>query len=217
MLSTMMPSLFSEENEPRELAIAKRKMRDAMLAARRAIPHAAIANASDSVARHYADHPILAFCASIAGYRAIRGEMDIMPIFQTAMRYQRETYLPRVVEKNTPLAFHQWGVGMPLTRHPLGMEEPHSENAQATPDIVLVPLLAFDGDGYRLGYGAGFYDRTMAALREAEEIPPLFIGVGYNSQEVERVPTGTHDQPLDGVITEHGVSMFNLMHPRILV
>ena len=105
---------------------------------------------------------------------------------------------------------------MPLTRHALGMEEPTADSEQITPEIILIPLLAFDADGYRLGYGGGFYDRTIATLRESETVPPLCIGVGYNTQEVERVPTGAYDQPLDGVITEHGVSIFNVMHPRMM-
>ena len=211
-----MPSLFSEHSESRELTIAKRKLRDAMLATRRAIPHASMASASSSVARHFADHPVLSFCDAVAGYRAIQGEMDVMPVFDAVKRYGRNTLLPRVIANDAPLAFHHWQQGMPLTRHALGMEEPTENTEQAVPDVILVPLLAFDADGYRLGYGGGFYDRTMAALHASETVPPLCIGVGYNTQEVERVPTGEHDQPLDGVITEHGVSIFNMMHPRMM-
>jgi 5-formyltetrahydrofolate cyclo-ligase len=72
---------------------------------------------------------------------------------------------------------------------------------------VLVPLLAFDGEGYRLGYGGGYYDRAIANLRRSPA-PPLFIGVAYSMQEIEQVPTNENDLPLDGILTELGVSMF---------
>ena len=74
--------------------------------------------------------------------------------------------------------------------------------------LGLVPLLAYDSKGYRLGYGGGYYDATMAAMRRFET-PPLFIGVGYSMQELERVPTHEGDQRLDGILTELGVSMFS--------
>ena len=213
----MVPSLFPNSDQEREIATAKRKMRDAMMNTRRATPHASMASASSSIARHYADHPILSFCQSVAGYRAIRSELDVTDMMEEAQRRNRTTCLPRVTAKDKPLRFHTWSRGMPLVRHALGMEEPEAANETILPDLVLVPLLAFDGDGYRLGYGAGFYDRTMAELRVTEDVPPLFMGVGYNSQEVERVPTDSHDEPLDGIITEQGISMFNMMHPRVMV
>jgi 5-formyltetrahydrofolate cyclo-ligase len=212
----MMPPLSETPPEPHALFRAKRAMRDAALAARRAIPHAITAHAGTSVARHFADHPILSFCNSVAGYRAIRGELDVMPVFDAVQRYQRRTFLPRLQGKDAPLCFHAWQLGMPLVTHAMGMEEPEATSTRAIPDLILVPLLAFDADGYRLGYGGGFYDRTIHALRNHNATPPLFIGAGYNSQEVARVPTDAHDQPLDGVITEQGVSIFNVTHPRIL-
>lgn len=192
--------------EVRALTSEKRKLREKMLSVRRQIPHAAIVNASGSIARHFADHPILAFAPSFAGYRAMRGELDVMEIFKVMARFNKQTALPCVTPEKS-LIYRAWKLTDPLTRHALGMEEPLADATEITPAIVLTPLLAFDGEGYRLGYGGGYYDRTMEAMRQSPT-PPLFIGVGFSMQEVELVPTDAHDAPLDGILTELGVSMF---------
>jgi 5-formyltetrahydrofolate cyclo-ligase len=195
-----------DHREARALSNEKRKLRDAMLARRMQLPHAAMLSASQSVARHFADHPILAFAPSFAGYRAMRGELAVMEIFKVMARYEKQTCLPCVTTEKS-LIYRAWKLAEPLTRHPLGMEEPIAEAPELAPAIILCPLLAFDGEGYRLGYGGGYYDRTMEAMR-ASDNPPLFIGVGFSMQEVELVPTDARDAPLDGVLTELGVSMF---------
>jgi 5-formyltetrahydrofolate cyclo-ligase len=79
---------------------------------------------------------------------------------------------------------------------------PREDAAEVEPDVLLVPLLAFDGEGYRLGYGGGFYDRTLAALRQKKTIAA--IGVGYSGQELNVVPRGVRDQRLDYILTEAG-------------
>jgi 5-formyltetrahydrofolate cyclo-ligase len=79
---------------------------------------------------------------------------------------------------------------------------PREDAAEVEPDVLLVPLLAFDGEGYRLGYGGGFYDRTLAALRQKKNIAA--IGVGYSGQELNVVPRGFRDQRLDYILTEAG-------------
>lgn len=190
----------------RTLITEKRKLREAMLARRRTIPHAAMVRASESIARHFADHPILAFMPSFAGYLAIQGELDMRQIFAAMARFQKETSLPCVTEQKI-LQFRRWREGNPLIRHPMGMQEPEPTAPAMIPSLVLVPLLAFDGDGYRLGYGGGYYDRTMERMRQFE-VKPLFIGVAYSSQEIDQVPTNEQDMQLDGILTELGVSMF---------
>jgi 5-formyltetrahydrofolate cyclo-ligase len=177
-----------------------------MLAKRIAMPHPVMADAGRSVARHFADHPILAFASSFAGYVAMRGELDVMGIFDVMARFRKRTALP-TIEADKSLKFRYWKLGDPLLRNSLGAQEPLHEALEMAPAVVLVPLLAFDADGYRLGYGGGYYDRTMAAARSGENTP-LFIGVGYAAQEVDQVPTDEFDVPLDGILTELGVSMF---------
>jgi 5-formyltetrahydrofolate cyclo-ligase len=188
------------------LTSEKRKLRETMLQKRRAVPHALSARAGASVARHFADHPILAFAPSFAGYIAMRGELDVLTVFDIMAKYNKRTALPRIAE--SVLQFHLWGKSDALRRHPeLGSEEPLATAEPLLPAIVLVPLLAFDGAGNRLGYGGGFYDRTMHQLRALHDAP-LFIGAAYAIQELPLVPTDENDQRLDGIITEHGVSMF---------
>ncbi len=194
----------------RAMITEKRKLRDAMQRKRMELPPHALLRASESIARHYADHPILAFEPSFAGYRAMRSELDVKPIFAIMERFDKQTALPRMTEQKT-LEFHAWKVGDKLVRHAMGVEEPEASAPLIIPAVVLVPLLAFDGDGYRLGYGGGYYDRTMEAARKLEK-PPLFIGVAYAMQELDQVPTEANDQPLDGILTELGVSMFSATH-----
>lgn len=190
----------------RSIATEKRKLRELMRARRMALPHAAMLQASQSVARHFADHPILAFTPGFAGYIAMRGELDVRPVFEIMARFEKDTALPCIMGEKS-LLFRRWKPLDPLVRHPLGVEEPLPTAPSVIPALVLVPLLAFDGAGYRLGYGGGYYDRTMHALRQFSS-PPLFIGVGYGMQEVDEVPSEAFDQPLDGIVTELGVSMF---------
>lgn len=197
---------MENHREQRRLNTEKRKLREAMLAKRMALPHAAMLSAASSIARHFADHPILSFAPSFAGYRAMRGELDVMEIFKQMARFEKATALPCATPEKT-LLYRSWKIGDALTRHALGMEEPPPEAPLLEPAIILVPLLAFDGEGYRLGYGGGFYDRTISLSREIK-LDQKFVGVAFSVQEVDEVPTDASDQPLDGILTELGVSMF---------
>lgn len=192
--------------DARTITSEKRKLRQQMQQKRIQMPHAIAAGASQSIARHYADHPILAFAESFAGYIAMRSEIDVKPVFEIMAKWNKITALP-CIRPDKNLHFREWSLGEPLVKSEVGSEEPLATNPSIIPAVVLVPLLAFDGDGYRLGYGGGYYDRTIQALREFNS-PPVFIGVAYAAQEVERIPSDDHDQPLDGILTELGVSMF---------
>ena len=192
--------------DARTLASDKRKLRQQMQAKRTQMPHAVAAGAAQSIARHFADHPILAFAESFAGYIAMRGEIDVRPVFEIMAKWNKLTALP-CIRPDKNLHFREWSMGEPLVKSEVGSQEPLATNPSIIPAVVLVPLLAFDGDGYRLGYGGGYYDRTIEAMRGFAQ-PPLFVGVGYAAQEVDRIPSDDHDQPLDGILTELGVSMF---------
>jgi 5-formyltetrahydrofolate cyclo-ligase len=111
--------------------------------------------------------------------------------------------LPVVAQKKSPLVFRRWREGDVLMVHAFGMHEPASDVPVVTPDVLLVPLLAFDARGHRLGYGGGFYDRTLASLETK-----LAIGIAYAGQEVDALPAMPHDHPLDMVVTELGVRAF---------
>jgi len=111
--------------------------------------------------------------------------------------------LPVVARKKSPLVFRLWRHGDPLVVHVFGMHEPAADASVVTPDVLLVPLLAFDRGGHRLGYGGGFYDRTLASLETK-----LAIGIAYAGQEVGELPVLPHDHKLDMVVTELGVRKF---------
>jgi 5-formyltetrahydrofolate cyclo-ligase len=190
----------------------KPSLRQQMLARRLALPAVEAARLAQATLRHFNDHPILAESEDVAGYAAMRQEMDVLPILASLALLGRRTALPRVTGRNAPLTFHRWRAGEALVNHPLGMKEPAPDAPPLSPALVLVPLLGFDRSGHRLGYGGGYYDRTISALRLMPN-PPLIIGVGYDFQEVAKLPAETHDVKLDGILTELGVSMFEKDEP----
>lgn len=185
----------------------KSLLRREMMEKRQRLSGTAHANAATSVARHFADHPILAFAPSFAGYLAIRGEIDTLPTFRIMEHTRRPTALPRMEPRTKLLHFREWKEGDVLETGPHNIREPEASSPAFLPAIVLVPTLAFDRFGTRLGYGGGWYDRTMAALRGGPNAP-LFIGVAHTIQECDTLPYEPHDQILDGILTELGVSMF---------
>jgi 5-formyltetrahydrofolate cyclo-ligase len=108
-----------------------------------------------------------------------------------------------VAGKGKPLLFRVWRPGMVLKSGAFGLSEPGPDAPEIAPRIVFAPLLAFDRRGNRIGWGAGFYDRTLAGLRAKG--PVTAVGVAYAAQEVAEVPAGAHDQPLDWIATERAV------------
>lgn len=186
----------------------KATLRHHMLAKREHTAPKTRLEASGSLALHYADHPILAPLNPIAGYHAMRGEIELLPLFGRARQRRHTLCLPRIDPKTNMLTFHRWSPGDPLEEGPFGTKAPPATAPACKPALIFVPLLAFDERGYRLGYGGGYYDRTLAALR-TEPSPPLAIGVAFSSQELPALPAEPHDEPLDGILTDMGVSFFN--------
>lgn len=139
---------------------------------------------------------------AFAGYWPVGEEADIRPLLTALYQRGHAVALPRVVRRDLPLRFLRWRPGDRLEPGMAGIPEPPAEAEEIAPDVVLVPLLGFDGAGRRLGYGGGFYDRTLAALRRARRIEA--IGISYSEQEVDSLPAGDHDEPLDWIVTELG-------------
>lgn len=137
--------------------------------------------------------------AIVAGYAPMPGEIDVLPLMERLEERGHALCLPVVEGEGLPLVFRRWRPGDALEAGRMGVRAPAAASAQVMPQIVLVPLLAFDRRGYRLGLGAGFYDRTLEALRATE--PVLAIGVAFDEQEVETVPREAHDQRLDAIVT----------------
>lgn len=136
----------------------------------------------------------------VAGYFPIGDEIDVRPLLRRLREDGHSIALPRVARAGTPLAFAAWREGDHLLAGPHGTRQPAEGAAAACPEVVILPMLAFDRSGFRLGYGGGYYDRTLAALRRERAITA--VGVAFAAQEVESVPHGAHDQRLDWVVTE---------------
>jgi 5-formyltetrahydrofolate cyclo-ligase len=140
--------------------------------------------------------------AVIAGYWPIRDELDPRPLLQALAERGYRLALPVSIAQGEPLAFRAWAAGDTLAPDIMGIEAPLPSAPETVPSLVLVPMLAFDRARRRLGYGAGFYDRTLAALRGAGTT--VAVGLAFAAQEVERVPVAEDDAALDAVVTEEG-------------
>jgi 5-formyltetrahydrofolate cyclo-ligase len=136
----------------------------------------------------------------VAGYAPIRSEIDPTPLMRKLAAQGARLALPVIAARDAPLTFRAWSPGDELRRGPLGILEPQSEAAQIIPELLLVPLAAFDRCGHRIGYGAGHYDRTFAQLRRSKAVTA--VGVAFAVQEINAVPALPHDVALDYVLTE---------------
>jgi 5-formyltetrahydrofolate cyclo-ligase len=136
----------------------------------------------------------------ISGFHPYLSEISVLELLQRLASEGWVTALPVVVGKNEPLILRRWAPGEVLVSGLWGIQIPVDTAPEVSPDVLLVPMLAYDARGYRLGYGGGFYDRTLAKLRLAKKI--VAIGVAYAAQETDDVPHDGHDQPMDWIMTE---------------
>ena len=139
----------------------------------------------------------------VAGYWPIGTELDVRHTLSHLDLIGFGCALPVVVAKGEPLTFRTWTPQTLMERSGLGILAPAATVPEVDPDVLLVPLLAFDRAGYRLGYGAGFYDRTLERLRRSKRVTA--VGIGFAGQEVDSVPRDQYDQPLDWLVTEQFV------------
>lgn len=142
----------------------------------------------------------------VAGYLPIKNEINPRPLIEDYLLEHKRLVLPKIVEKDTPLHFHQWMYGQPLVVGRYGIEEPLHNSPLLQPDLLLVPMVAFDRNGYRLGHGGGYFDRTITALRKTRLI--VCIGLAYAFQEIDDFPQEEHDTKMDYVVTDKEVLAF---------
>jgi 5-formyltetrahydrofolate cyclo-ligase len=138
----------------------------------------------------------------LSGYMPMRTEIDPLPAMAA---YHGPVCVPMIVAKAQPLRFREWSPGCAMVPGEFGALIP-ADGAWMDPEILIVPLLAFDARGYRLGYGGGFYDRTLEGLRARG--PVLAVGFAFAAQEMAEVPIDATDQRLDMIVTENGVRTF---------
>ena len=142
---------------------------------------------------------------SVSGFIPYRSEIDVTAMMAELLKQGYITCLPIVTGKNQPLTFRQWQPGDKTQKGVWNIPVPLLTAPTIEPDILLVPLLAFDRRGFRLGYGGGFYDRTIEKLKQTKSTKSIVtIGVAYSAQEVTNVPKDNHDQQLDWILTEKG-------------
>lgn len=178
---------------------SKAALRAAALVARDGLSREIRATAAQAIAGRGLPFA-LARGAVVAGYAAIRSEIDPLPLMQRLAALGARLALPAAARRGRPLIFRGWSVDDRLVPGSLGISEPSPDATEVTPDIVLVPLAAFDRLGHRIGYGAGHYDVTLAHLRRTK--PVVGVGLGFAVQEIEAVPALAHDVALDYVLTE---------------
>ena len=144
--------------------------------------------------------------AVVAGFWPIAEELDIRPLMIELINQGCQLALPVVVAKKQPLVFRAWRPGDPLEGGAFGTLQPTARRAVVEPEVLIVPLLAVDEEGWRLGYGGGFYDRTLEALRARKRV--IAVGVAFNEQIVPEVPHDPNDQRLDWLLTDKRACAF---------
>ena len=181
------------------IAAHKAALRSELIARRDALPAAERAAAAEAIATR--PFPLtIAPGTIVSGFSALKAEINPVPLMRRLADAGAQLALPVVAGRGKPLIMRAWSFGAPLVSGVWGIREPAPSAPEVEPDILLVPLLAFDRAGGRIGYGAGYYDMTIAALRAKK--PVVAVGVAYGSQEIDSVPVTPRDARLDLVLTE---------------
>lgn len=185
---------------------AKALLRTGRLAARDALP--AVERIEKSL--ELADHGLSAITVRpgtvVSGFLPIRSEVDARPLMAGLRGRGARICVPVILDKER-IVFRELVPGAPLVDCGFGTSAPGPEASELEPEVMLVPLAAFDAAGHRIGYGGGYYDRAIARLQDAGRSPRL-IGIAFACQEVASVPAETHDMRLHTVLTEDGMRSF---------
>jgi 5-formyltetrahydrofolate cyclo-ligase len=180
----------------------KIELRREALARRDALPASQRALAAEKIAAR--GLPVaVAPGATVSGFFPMRSEISPMPLLRRLADAGARLALPCVVGRGTPLLFRAWAFGEPLDTRVWGIREPRPEAPEVDPDILIVPLAAFDRTGHRIGYGAGYYDMTITRLRRLK--PIIAIGIAFAAQEIAKIPATERDARLDIVLTEREI------------
>jgi 5-formyltetrahydrofolate cyclo-ligase len=185
---------------PEEITDAKARLRREAIARRDALPARSRQLAAETIAARAFPFAI-ASGTIVSGFMPLKSEINPLPLMHKLGDAGASLALPVVAGRGKPLIMRGWKWGEPLAAGVWGIREPGPAAPEVQPDIALVPLLAFDRSGYRIGYGAGYYDLTLAQLRANKTITA--IGIAFAAQEVEMVPRTPFDARLDLVLTEN--------------
>jgi len=180
----------------------KADLRTATLAKRDALPAAERQAAAEAIAQRAFPLPI-APGTIVAGFMPMRSEINPLPLMRKLADAGAQLVLPAIDKRGKPLIMRAWKIGDELKAGQWGIREPVPEAPVVAPDILIVPLACFDRAGHRIGYGAGYYDMTIHALRAVKTVTA--IGIAFAQQEIAQVPATERDERLDLVLTERDV------------
>jgi 5-formyltetrahydrofolate cyclo-ligase len=185
--------------EPSETQTRKAELRGVALTLRDALPPTVRQAAAETIAAR--PFPVAITPGMIvSGFSPMRTEISPIPLLRKLSEAGARLALPCIVGRGHPLIMRAWDFGAPLESGQWGIREPVADAAEVAPDILIVPLAAFDRAGHRIGYGAGYYDMTIHALRAKKKI--VAVGIAFAVQEIARVPATGRDERLDLVLTE---------------
>ena len=190
-------------NETADIILQKRALRSRIKTWRSGLEADAAARAADAVAAHglgFLRLPQKPFVVS--GFSSLPDEFRVWPLLRRLHGEGHALAMPVMQGKGLPLVFRAWAPGDAMDKAVWGIAEPRADKPVLEPDIVLVPLLAFDATGWRLGYGGGYFDRTLRGLRARKSI--VAIGLAYDESQVDAVPHLDYDERLDWVLRPSG-------------
>ncbi|HLA19989.1 MAG TPA: 5-formyltetrahydrofolate cyclo-ligase [Pseudolabrys sp.] len=193
-----MPDAAEIQNEKSALRAAALTLRDALPAAERQAAAETIATRSFPIA--------IKPGTIVSGFSPMKSEISPLPLLRSLSDAGASLALPVVQGRGLPLIMRAWHFGAPLKSGQWGIREPMPPAPDVKPDILIVPLTCFDRQGHRIGYGAGYYDMTIAALRARKNV--VAVGIAFAAQEIPQVPATEHDARLDLVLTEREVIDF---------
>ncbi len=186
-------------NQPATVESLKTQIRRDVAARRDALPAAERAAAAAAIAARPLPVAVPPG-AIVSGFSPLKSEINPVPLMRAFADAGAGLALPVVAGRGKPLIMRAWTLGAPLVSGVWGIREPPESAPEVFPDILIVPLLAFDRAGHRIGYGAGYYDMTIARLRAIK--PVIALGIAYAAQEIAEIPTTPRDARLDFVLTE---------------
>jgi 5-formyltetrahydrofolate cyclo-ligase len=190
----------SLSSTPEKIEDVKAELRREALRCRDALPAETRQRAAEAIAAR-AFPLVIAPGTIVSGFMSLKSEVNPLPLMRKLADAGASLALPVVAGRGKPLIMRSWQWGAPLVAGVWGIREPGHAAPEVQPDILLVPLLAFDRGGHRIGYGAGYYDLTIAQLRAKK--PVTAVGIAFAAQEVESVPKTAFDARLDLVLTEN--------------
>jgi 5-formyltetrahydrofolate cyclo-ligase len=180
----------------------RRQMREALITERLALPSPERRAQGEQAKRHL-EQVDLSRYETLGLYWPIRGEIDSRDIASRHVEAGGRVALPVVVTRGAPVEFWSWRLGEPLQKGLWNIPSPEKRDS-VIPQALIVPLVGFDAQCYRLGYGGGYYDRTLAALTE-QSARPFCVGLGYGMHRLDSIRPQPHDIPLDMIVTDHSI------------